>query len=254
MSQEVGQLDSLIDKAAELVSNCSKMVVLTGAGASKESGIPTFRDALTGLWANHNPEDLATPEGFKSNPSLVWQWYDQRRSKLLEVEPNPGHHAIVQLEQFFEQLPVITQNVDGLHQRAGSTDVIELHGSIASYFCFDSHHPAKDVAYGLKEPPNCELCQSVLRPAVVWFGEALPHKALNRAYMECESADLVLVVGTSGIVQPAASLPFAGKRNGAKLLEVNPDETPITDECDIFLQGPGGKVLPRLIEAIKKYR
>lgn len=244
---------SSVARAAAKIKNAKRLVVLTGAGASKESGIPTFRDALTGLWANYNPEELATPEGFQRNPSLVWQWYDWRRRQLLDVHPNKGHFAIVELEGLVDHLVVITQNVDGLHQRAGSKDVVELHGSIERFSCFDQRHPMKDIEFGLAEPPLCAYgnCRSKLRPDVIWFGEALPEEAISRGFVECEEADVILVVGTSGIVQPAASLPFAGKRRGAFLIEVNPEESALTDGCDLFLKGPGGEVLPALIEAIK---
>ncbi|MCA9816684.1 MAG: NAD-dependent deacylase [Cyanobacteriota/Melainabacteria group bacterium] len=246
---------SMVDAAAR-IKNAGRLVVLTGAGASKESGIPTFRDALTGLWANYNPEELATPEGFLRNPPLVWQWYDWRRQQLQEVQPNKGHYAIVELEGLIDHVAVITQNVDGLHQRAGSKDVVELHGSIERFSCFDHRHlkdPMQKIEFGLTEPPLCSYdnCRSKMRPDVIWFGEALPEEALSRGFVECEKADVILVVGTSGIVQPAASLPFAGKRRGAFLIEVNPEETALTYGCDLFLKGPGGEVLPALIEAVK---
>lgn len=243
-------LEVKVKETVTLIQDASSVVVLTGAGVSKESGIPTFRDAQTGLWANYNPEELATPQGFMKDPPLVWSWYDFRRSKLNEVEPNPGHFAIAELEAKVGKLPVITQNVDGLHQRAGSTDVVELHGSIASFSCFDSRHPQADVPYGLKEPPKCSMCDSMLRPNVVWFGESLPQDAINRGYRECEGADLILVIGTSGIVQPAASLPYAGQSNGARLVEINPEPSLLTNSCDIFLQGKSGVVLPELVSLV----
>lgn len=246
-------MDLLVKEAASRISTLDSVVVLSGAGASKESGIPTFRDAQTGLWANYDPMDLATPQGFQRDPALVWQWYDWRRRQLAEVEPNPGHYAIAELEKIGFKVPVVTQNVDGLHQRAGSTDVIELHGSISRFKCFEGEHGQDEVPLGEKEPPLCE-CGSMLRPDVVWFGESLPADSLSRGYRECENAQVIVIVGTSGIVQPAASLPFAGLNNGALLIEVNPEETPLTEACQIFLKAPGGKVLPQLLDAIKAIR
>ncbi len=246
-------MDSLIREAAAKIAPLEKLVVLSGAGASRESGIPTFREAQTGLWAKYNPEDLATPEGFRSDPELVWQWYDWRRTKLAEVSPNPGHFAISAFEEIGLEVPVVTQNVDGLHQKAGSTDVIELHGSISRFKCFDSGHPVADVPLGLTKPPLCH-CGSQTRPDVVWFGESLSSACLNRGLAECEGAEVLIVVGTSGIVQPAASLPVAGLMKGAFLIEVNPEETPLTSSCQLFFKAPGGEVLPLLLDAVKALR
>lgn len=243
------QIDStLLNSAAAKIASAKTVAVLSGAGISKESGIPTFRDAQTGLWSKYNPEELATPQGFMRDPQLVWQWYDYRRQLVQKAQPNPGHLAIAQLEKIVPVV-VITQNVDELHARAGSTDIIELHGSILRFFCFDRQHPADDVEPGLTSPPVCK-CGSPLRPAVVWFGEALPPGALTRASDLMMKSDVVIVVGTSGIVQPAASLPWTAKRHGAFVIEVNPERTPIGDLVDIFLQGPSGQVLPDLVREI----
>lgn len=240
-----------LERAARLIFSAKKVTVLTGAGVSKESGIPTFRDAQTGLWADYNPEQLATPQGFQKDPPLVWKWYDWRRKKLLEVDVNPGHKAIVDLEKLVDSVIVVTQNIDGLHQKAGSSDVLELHGSITRFFCFDNQHEAKDeIPFDLEKPPKCH-CGSLMRPGVVWFGEALPSRALMRAYAECENSQVVLVVGTSGLVQPAASLPMAAIMKGARLIEVNPEPTPISDTADVFLKGPSGKILPLLVGALR---
>lgn len=244
-------LQADLERAVSLMTGAGKVTVLTGAGVSKESGIPTFRDAQTGFWANYNPEQLATPEGFLKDPPLVWKWYDWRRQKLQEVEPNPGHNAIFELESLFEQVVVITQNIDGLHQRAGSSDVLELHGSIARFYCFDNHHECtEEIPFGLPEPPFCH-CGSMLRPAVVWFGEALDPKTLMRAVSECETSRVVLVVGTSGMVQPAASLPMTALLKGASVIEVNPERTPLSATASLFLEGPSGSVLPLLINALR---
>jgi len=226
------------------------MSVLTGAGVSKESGIPTFREAQTGVWANYDPQTLATREGFLNDPTLVWRWYDARRRKLAEVSPNRGHHALVELESLIEDLTVITQNVDGLHAQAGSTEVIELHGNISRLKCFDANHPAANIPLGLDEPPRCH-CGSLLRPDVVWFGEALPELELERAMQISRQSDLMLVIGTSGLVQPAASLPYLAKQHGAKILEVNPNQTPITEIADLSLQGQSAEILPGLVSILR---
>jgi NAD-dependent deacetylase len=205
------------------------------------------------MWANYNPQELATPEGFRNDPKLVWQWYDYRRKLLGDAEPNPGHRAIVELESLVPKVTVVTQNIDGLHQKAGSSDVVELHGSIKKFYCFDGGHDAHDVPFDLEEPPLCK-CGSMIRPGVVWFGEALPPHAMSRGLKECAESEVVFVAGTSALVQPAASLPYAAHRRGAKLIEVNPDETPITDIVDEFMQGPSGQVLPMVVAALKELK
>lgn len=245
---------SKLEQAAHLLSIAQRVTVLTGAGVSKESGIPTFREAQTGLWAKYDPEKLATPEGFLNDPSLVWKWYDYRRQLVLKAQPNAGHIALVHLQDIVP-LRVVTQNVDGLHERAGSKDVIELHGNLLRYFCFDRRHPAKrDIPFGLDAPPTCEVCGSLLRPGVVWFGEALPPDAMNAAVASIRNSDLVMVIGTSGLVQPAASLPYIATECGAKVIEVNPDSTPVGDIADIFLRGPSGTVLPALVDGLRQTR
>ena len=246
-------MQALADQVATYLDKAQRVAFLTGAGVSKESGIPTFRDAQTGMWANYNPQELATPEGFKSDPKLVWQWYDYRRKLLGGAEPNPGHKAIVELESMVPKVSIVTQNIDGLHQKAGSSDVVELHGSIKRFHCFDRGHDAPDVPFDLEEPPLCQ-CGSMIRPGVVWFGESLPPHAMKRGLEECEKSEVVFVVGTSALVQPAASLPYAAHRRGAKLIEINPDETPITDIVDVFMQGPSGQVLPLVVAALRKLR
>lgn len=240
-----------IDLAVDWLKNSRSLFVLTGAGVSKESGIPTFRDALEGLWANYNPEELATPQGFKKNPSLVWQWYDSRRQKVKDVEPNAGHYALAELEKLVPDFFLCTQNVDGLHIRAGSTGVVEIHGSLSSFKCFDNEHDAHDVPFDMNEPPRCH-CGSLIRPAVVWFNEPMPEKLLENSFAAARRADVALVIGTSGLVQPAASLPFIAKQSGAKVIEVNPNRTELTDSADLFLAGPSGVVLPELVEKLKR--
>ncbi len=244
-------MQQLIETTASLLATAKSVVVFTGAGVSKESGIPTFRDAQEGLWANYDPQTLATPEGFAANPPLVWQWYEWRRQKVRDVKPNAGHIAIVELSTKVPELRVITQNIDGLHARAGSKDVLELHGSIARHYCFDEQHPADDVPDGLDEPPLC-WCGSMLRPAVVWFGESLPGKVLGDAFRLSKECDLMFVVGTAGVVYPAASLPYIAKDAGAKVVEINPEPTPITDIADVFLPGYSGHVLPQIVTTFEK--
>jgi NAD-dependent deacetylase len=236
-----------IDQVAEFLAKAKAVVVLTGAGVSKESGIPTFRDAQTGLWANFNPEDLATPRAFRRNPSLVWQWYDFRRQAVEKVQPNPGHLALVELEKKIAKFTLVTQNVDGLHARAGSKNIVELHGNITRNKCFDNEHRADDVPFDLKDPPKCH-CGSLIRPDVVWFEEALPVSELKTATLACESCDVMLVVGTSGLVQPAASLPLVAARAGATLVEINPGKTPLTSSVDIYLDGASGEILPAIVK------
>lgn len=242
--------------AAERLRRSERLVVLTGAGMSKESGIPTFRDALEGMWARFDPEELATPQAFQRNPRLVWEWYEMRRLQVLEVQPHAGHYALADLEDRLPQAVVITQNVDGLHKRAGSSDVIELHGNITQHKCFADCQGAPtllDIATlsQTEVPPRCPHCGAYVRPNVVWFNEFLPVEALERARDLCLRADVVLIVGTSGIVQPAASLPYIAKQHGgAFLIDVNPERDEIAPICDIFLQGTAGSVLPQLVELL----
>ncbi|MGI9308866.1 MAG: SIR2 family NAD-dependent protein deacylase [Gammaproteobacteria bacterium] len=226
------------------------LVVLSGAGISAESGVPTFRDAQTGLWSRYRPEDLATPEAFERDPELVWQWYESRRQKLAEVEPNPGHFALAQLQEILPRLTVITQNVDGLHQRAGSREVIEFHGSITRSICSArpcSGGPATDDS---REPPRCTQCGAHIRPDVVWFGEAIPAAAIAAATEAMDSADRLLSVGTSSVVYPAAGLIDQALRANIGTLEINPAVTPFSDVVDFSLRGKAGEMLPELVQLL----
>lgn len=227
-----------------------RVVALTGAGISAESGVPTFRDAQTGLWAKYRAEELATPEAFLENPRLVWNWYVWRRQLTAQAQPNPGHLALVQFQERFDSFTLITQNVDGLHARAGSRDVIELHGSIATTLCFDERTPVTDFVDDGQTSPRCPRCGALLRPGVVWFGESLPPAALQRAEQAAASCDVMLSIGTSSLVQPAAGLPLVAKRRGALLIEVNPSPTPLTPHADRVLSGPAGQVLPQLLRQL----
>jgi len=246
-------MERLIQRAAEILARSRHLVVFTGSGVSKESGIPTFRDAQEGLWARYDPQQLATLEGFMRDPKLVWEWYDYRFGLLQDVKPNPGHLAIAALEQHVPCVVVITQNIDNLHQDAGSSDVIELHGNMRLYKCLGGHtgFTRADFADQTERPPHCPRCGALLRPDVVWFGEMLPPEALERAFAESSSCDAMLVVGTSGLVQPAASLPLYAHYAGSPIIEVNPHPSAITPLADIFLQGPAGEVLPRVVKALE---
>jgi len=240
-----------VDLVVRRLAEAERVVAFTGAGMSKESGIPTFRDALEGLWARHDPEELATERGFRANPRLVWSWYADRRRRVAECRPNPGHLALAGMEARLRSLAVVTQNVDGLHARAGSPDVTELHGSLLRLKCLDAHHPfAGEAPDGEGDPPPCPLCGSPLRPDVVWFGEVLPPDAVERAWTLAETCDVMLVVGTSGQVYPAAELPRLAKRAGAFVVEVNPEPGGITPVADVLLRGTAGTALPLLLEGL----
>lgn len=225
------------------------VTVLTGSGVSAESGVPTFRDAQTGLWARYDPADLATPGAFERDPRLVWEWYEWRRGLVARASPNPGHAALAELEQRLPRFTLVTQNVDGLHRRAGSEAVIELHGDITRTKCSAEGLTVEDYDPRGKPPP-CPSCGAPLRPDVVWFGEALPADALHTASGAARSCDLFFSVGTSGLVQPAASLPFEASRSGATVVEVNSSETPLTRHADYALRGKAGEVLPALVGAV----
>ena len=219
---------------------------MTGAGISAESGIPTFRGA-GGIWKEYKPEDLATPEAFARDPRLVWEWYNWRRESIAKAAPNPAHKALVQLEIRKPRYTLITQNVDGLHELAGSRNVLRLHGSVWAVRCLACGREAIDKRIPIPEmPPKCE-CGGLLRPAVVWFGEALPGEIWKAAEAAARSADLFLVIGTSAVVYPAASLAQTAKSAGARVVEINIAETPLTGDLDGFLQGPSGELLPQLI-------
>jgi NAD-dependent deacetylase len=230
------------------------VTVLTGAGVSAESGVPTFRDAQTGLWAKYHQEDLATPRAFRRNPRLVWEWYAWRRKLVAAANPNPAHYALRELELLFPNFHLITQNVDGLHQRAGSQNVIELHGNITRTKCFDEDVIITSWQDTGEVPPKCPNCGGLLRPDVVWFEEVLPKAQMDLAVKASLSCEVFLSVGTSTLVYPAAALPTAALRNGATVVEINPQTTPFTDEADFVLTGPAEVILPKLLEKIKNSR
>jgi NAD-dependent deacetylase len=232
-----------------LLRVATRVVVLTGAGVSQESGLNTFRDAQVGLWAQYRPEDLATPEAFEKNPKLVWDWYALRRGQARAAQPNPGHYALSEMARQVPRLTLITQNVDGLHQRAGNVDVLELHGSLRRVKCFSCGQPAQGWDESAPEVPRCVSCGGLLRPDVVWFGEELPRQALNAAIEAARVADIFFSVGTSGLVQPAASLAMAAKHQKAVIVEVNAERTPLSVEADFVLLGQAGQILPALVQA-----
>jgi NAD-dependent deacetylase len=233
-----------MDAIKELLRNAKTIAVLTGAGISAESGIPTFRGA-GGLWRNFRVEDLATPDAFARDPKTVWEWYAWRRETIAEARPNPGHHALVELENRTPGFTLVTQNVDGLHERAGSRNVVRIHGSIWEDRCTVCGVRASNEITTL--PPFCS-CGGMMRPGVVWFGEGLDPLVWDNAVKAVESAGVLLVIGTSALVYPAASLVPLAKQFGATVVEVNPDETPISSEVDYSLRGPAGVVLPGLIQ------
>lgn len=238
-----------------VLQSAKKIAVLTGAGVSAESGIPTFRDALTGLWQNFDAEMLATAEAFQRDPALVWGWYEWRRMRVLAAQPNAAHMAIAELAHRVPQLSLITQNVDNLHERAGSTDVQHLHGSLHHPRCFDCGYPFL-LPDGIPEepqggrrlsPPKCQECGGLVRPGVVWFNESLPTHILNRASESSSSCDLLIVVGTSGVVYPAAQLPQMASKAGRKVIQINPVRSELDSICTWNLRGNAGELLPVLI-------
>jgi NAD-dependent deacetylase len=233
---------------AKLLKQTRQIVALTGAGISHESGIPTFRGP-GGLWRTYRPEELATPQAFARDPRLVWEWYDWRRSLIAQARPNPGHRALVDLENQTPDFTLITQNVDGLHFQAGSRRVLEIHGSIWEVRCTACGATREDRRVPIPILPYCDGCGGLLRPNVVWFGEALDPAILEAAGQALRRARVMLVVGTAAVVQPAASFALWVRQGGAKLAEINPDSTPLTPHCDYVLRGRAGETLPALMAA-----
>lgn len=262
MTEQHNALDlprETIEAVARVIRTSKRPVVLTGAGVSKESGIPTFRDALEGLWAQYDPTELATPRGFQSNPKRVWDWYQYRRELLAEARPNPGHYALAELDTLLgKPVPVITQNIDGLHQQAGSADVLPVHGDIRKDKCFANcqGNPTYVDIMTLEwdpdnGPPQCPHCGAYVRPDVVWYEENLPPALIQRAVLLARTCDVMLVIGTSGATYPVAHLPVDAYRRDATVIEINPDMTPISAAATHILRGPSGQVLPLVVAAIK---
>jgi len=240
------------EKLLQQLATAQRVTVLTGAGVSAESGVPTFRDAQTGLWEKYKPEELATPTAFRRNPRLVWEWYAWRRKLVADAKPNPAHFALVELESMFPNFQLVTQNVDGFHHQAGSRRIVELHGNINRTKCFDegtviaSWNDTGDI------PPKCPKCGGLLRPDVVWFEEPLPEAEIEQATTASSECDVFLCVGTSALVYPAAALPYAALRSGATVVEINPQETPFTAQAHFALAGKAGVVLPEIVKALKR--
>jgi NAD-dependent deacetylase len=241
-------------RTAALIQETRNLTVLTGAGISAESGIPTFREAQQGLWARYSPEELATPGAFRENPRRVLSWYRWRVSLVRDAEPNPGHHALARLEKEIAsqkgEFTLITQNVDRLHQRAGSEKVLEIHGNLEQLICAECRRSsAKDLRTWDPEEdlPRCNACSGILRPNVVWFGESLDSSVLERAQLASSTADIYLSIGTSAVVHPAASLPHLAAEQGATLLEINPEPTPLSPHVEHRFSYPAGEILPVLV-------
>jgi NAD-dependent deacetylase len=238
---------------AELLSllhRTSKLATLTGAGVSQESGLRTFRDAQDGLWAQYKPEDLASPEAFVRDPKLIWDWYAWRREAVKGVRPNPGHYALAEIEKRIPEFTLITQNVDGLHRMAGNQNVLELHGNIQLVRCSECSTLAETWEDSLEFVPECVACGGLLRPDVVWFGESLPSDQLEAAVEAARTCEVFFSIGTSGVVQPAASLAHAARNRGAVVVEINAEPTPLTPRAEYFFQGKSGEVLPQLVKAV----
>jgi len=228
-----------------------RVTVLTGAGMSAESGVPTFRDAQAGLWSRYRPEELATREAFEADPDAVWSWYEWRRDLVEKAEPNPGHVALVELAALVDRLTIVTQNVDGLHLRAGSQDVIEFHGNLFENYCVERGHPMTSVPRPCPAPPPCPRCGSPARPGVVWFGESIPANALERALAAAQECDLFLAIGTSALVYPAAGLAETALGAGAVAVEVNPQRTSLSGLAEFCLRAPSGEALPAIVAALR---
>jgi NAD-dependent deacetylase len=243
----------LLDRLAE----ARLVLVLTGAGMSAESGIPTFRDAQTGIWARYRPEELATPQAFENDPARVWQWYEDRRRAVRAARPQPGQTALKELETLVSEVRIVTQNVDGLHQRAGSSRVAELHGNIMRSKCHLSQRPIDSdwLAASKDCPPRSPHAECGLaRPDVVWFGESLPHDTLDDAMQAAIRCDVCFSVGTTSLVQPAASLPLLALEHGAALVEINPRETPLSLHADQCLRATAAEALVALVGQLQGRR
>ncbi|MCB2191635.1 MAG: NAD-dependent deacylase [Deltaproteobacteria bacterium] len=233
--------------AAQRLAQADKVAVLTGAGISAESGVPTFRGA-DGLWEKYRPEDLATPQAFARDPELVWRWYHWRRGLIAECFPNPAHQALVNMEKRVASFTLITQNVDGLHRLAGSRNILEVHGNLWMVRCTACGTLYEQRELDLPPRPACRECGGFLRPHVVWFGESLDSRILEAAWQAAAQCQVMLVVGTSAVVQPAAGLASVAKQAGAFVIEVNLEPTPNSREVDVSLMGKAGEIMPQLAQ------
>jgi NAD-dependent deacetylase len=238
-----------ITELREIITSSNRVTVLTGAGISAESGVPTFRGA-DGIWRNHQVTDVATPQAFAEDPELVWEFYNWRRNLLSKVTFSDGHKALVKLENQIRDFTLITQNVDGLHREAGSKHVLEIHGNLWEVRCTKCGMLTLDRSQDMGRLPQCIKCTGLLRPNVVWFGESLDPDILGRAFEAARNCEVMLIVGTSGIVQPAASLSLHAKQGGAVVAEINLDRTPQSGQMDFVLTGKAGEILPMLAETL----
>ncbi len=248
---DTGDLEAALDRAAEVLQRADRVAVLTGAGVSAESGIATFRGP-DGLWEGHRIQDVATPDGFRRDPAMVWRFYNQRRSRLRAAHPNPAHRALSALEKRWgsDRFTLITQNIDGLHQAAGSQHVLELHGRLSRVRCTACAYLQDLPGADLPELPHCPECDRLLRPDVVWFEESLPHKVWREAEQQAEACQCFLVVGTTAVVFPAAGLIDTARSQGAVIMEFNLTSTAASRSADVCLHGPAGQVLPELVRRL----
>jgi len=247
---------TVIEQAVDVLQKAKNVVFFTGAGISADSGIPTYREKLTGIWTGYDPRDLETAKAFRDNPALIWGWYLWRRLRVAQAEPNAGHLAVARMANSHRQVSVITQNIDDLHERAGSSNVVHLHGSLALPKCFACHRPAavapdqSDVPDNgaLIEPPRCQRCNGKMRPAVVWYGEDLPPQAWKAAVNLVKDCDILISVGTSGIVMPAAGIPDLALASGASVIHVNKADVGMGEQKEFMLIGAAAEILPMLVE------
>ncbi|WP_148704076.1 SIR2 family NAD-dependent protein deacylase [Nitrosopumilus piranensis] len=239
----------MFDSIKDQIRDVKKIVFVTGAGISQESGIPTFR-GKDGLWRNYDAMKLATINAFYDNPKLVWEWYNERRKNIFSAHPNEGHKAIADLEKYVDVV-ILTQNIDGLHQKAGSTQVLELHGSIVKIKCTVCDFKDEIMTDFSDSPPLCK-CGNILRPDVVWFGESLPQDVWQEAIIHANQCDLMVIAGTSLVVSPANTLPIYAKQNNALLIEVNPEDTEMSLEMDLAIRNTSANTLPKLISLFRE--
>ena len=239
----------MFETIKDQIKNAKKIVFVTGAGMSQESGIPTFR-GKDGLWRNHDAMKLATIDAFYDNPKLVWEWYNERRNDIFAANPNQGHKAVAELENF-ANVVVLTQNIDGLHQKAGSSEVLELHGSIVKIKCTVCDFKEEIMTEFNEIPPLCK-CGNILRPGVVWFGESLPQDIWEKAIILSSQCDLMIIAGTSLVVSPANTLPIYAKQNNATLIEINPQDTEMSSEMDLVIRKTSAIALPEFVRLFKE--
>ena len=239
------------DNLLSILKSSNNVVAVCGAGISQESGVPTFR-GKEGLWKKFKPGELANLNSFINNPKLVWEWYNYRKKLVSEVEPNPGHYALAEMENIFDNLFIITQNVDNLHQKAGSKNIVEIHGNMMKNRCLDCNKYYEDIPVNENIPdiPKCS-CGGLIRPDVVWFGESIPEKSFMKSYELLRECQLLFVIGTSGNVYPAASFPIIAKNNGAYLVEINIDKTMMSYMMNETLLGPSGEIMPQIVNILK---